>query len=148
MSLERQIERRAARLGFGRVGMIRPQAMEGYIQRLIERMAKVPNGEKLHRALLDLFDVRRAYPWAKSVVITYVDNSRYYLPKIASKHYGKHFLTDNRYNVSAPAHAMIMALTRFMEELGIRTSWNEHPGVTGLRWAAQEAGLGIIRRNN
>jgi epoxyqueuosine reductase len=146
--LEAQIERRAKDLGFGKLGVIRPQAMEGYVQRLIERMARVPNGEKLHRALLELFDVRRAYPWARSVVISYADNNRYYLPSVAARHYGQHFLTDNRYNLTAPAHQMILALTRFMEELGLKTSWNEHPGVTGLRWAAQEAGLGVIRRNN
>ena len=122
--------------------------MEGYVQRLIERMARVPNGERLHRGLLELFDVRRAYPWARSIVVSYVDNSRYRLPQVGAKHYGKHFLTDNRYNYSAPAHQMILSLTRFMEELGVATTWNEHPGVTGLRWAAQEAGLGIIRRNN
>jgi epoxyqueuosine reductase len=148
MSLEHLIERRAKALGFLKVGIIKPQAMEGYVQRLIERMARVPDGERLHRALLEAFDVRRAYPWARSVVISYVDNTRYYLPRVAVKHYGKHFLTDNRFNVSSPAHKMILALTSFMEELGLRTSWNEHPGVTGLRWAAQEAGLGIIRRNN
>ena len=148
MSFERLIERRAAVLGFGGVGIIQPRAMEGYIQRLIERMTRVPNGERLHKQLLELFDVRRTYPWAKSIVVAYVDNSRYYLPKVASAHYGRHFLTDMRYNVSSPGHAMILALTRFMEELGIKTSWNEHPGVTGLRWAAQEAGLCVIRRNN
>jgi epoxyqueuosine reductase len=143
-----KIERRAAELGFGPVGMIRPRAMEGYVQRLIERMARVPDGERLHRGLLEVLDVRRAYPWARSVIVTYIDNNRYNIPDSASIHYGKHFLTDHRYNVSAPAHAMTRAMTRFMWEVGLRVSHNDHPGVTGLRWAAQEAGLGVIRRNN
>ncbi|MDR2443886.1 MAG: hypothetical protein LBE31_10260 [Deltaproteobacteria bacterium] len=147
-SLELKIEAKAKQLGLGPIGIIKPQAMEGYIHRLFERMLRVPNGEKLHRGFLELFDVRQAYPWAKSIVVTYADNSIYYLPNVARKHFGKFFLTDNRYNINAPARKMIASLTAFMEGLGIRTSWNEHPGVTGLRWAAQEAGLGIIRRNN
>jgi epoxyqueuosine reductase len=32
--------------------------------------------------------------------------------------------------------------------LGIKTAWNEHPGITAMRWAAYQAGLGIIRHNN
>ena len=148
MSLELKIERRASELGFGKVGIIRPQAMEGYVHRLVERMARVPDGERLHRGLLELFDVRLSRPWARSIVVTYVANNRYYLPPAAARHYGKHFLTDIRYNVSAPAHAMILSLTRYMEDLGLRTDCNDHPGVTALRWAAQEAGIGVIRRNN
>jgi epoxyqueuosine reductase len=122
--------------------------MEGYIRRLFERMHRIPNGEKLHQGFLELFDIRQAYPWAKSVVIAAVDNTRFYLSRAARKHYGKLFLTDNRFNSSSPGRGMILGLTTFMEGLGLKVYWNDHPGVTGLRWAAQEAGLGIIRRNN
>ena len=35
-----------------------------------------------------------------------------------------------------------------MNELGVKTATNRKFGVVGLRWAAMQAGLGLVRRNN
>jgi epoxyqueuosine reductase len=55
---------------------------------------------------------------------------------------------DPRFNPDVEERKMLIEFDEYLHKMGLRTAWNEHPGITAMRWAAHKAGLGIIRRNN
>lgn len=122
--------------------------MSEYGERVAERIAKKPGGQAIYQRLLGALDVPANYPWARSVVVAVMDNSRYAIPLAAQGRYGRTFLTDNRRNPRSLETIMPMALGEFMEGHGLRLLFSEQPGAAPLRWTAKEAGLGVIRRNN
>jgi epoxyqueuosine reductase len=146
--MARQIRRKALELGIAALGVARVQAMDGCQARVEERIALAPGGAGMYRRLAPLIDVGRTRPWAGSIVVAAMDIARYRVPEAASGRWGRLYLADSRRNPAAPESAMIRALSAFMEDRGLKIEWNEHPGVTALRWAARAAGLGVIRRNN
>jgi epoxyqueuosine reductase len=146
---EEQIRQKAYELGIHKCGIIKPEAMTDYADRLRERMGRIPNGEKLYGRFLSFADIREAIPWAKSIVVLALHYGHYILPQesiVAG--YGKSYLVDSRFNPDAGERKILMEFDEYLHKLGLKTEWNEHPGITAMRWAAHKAGLGIIRQNN
>ncbi|MDR1320969.1 MAG: epoxyqueuosine reductase [Gracilibacteraceae bacterium] len=148
MSIEKDIQQKAEALGIDKCGIIRPEAMLGYEERLWERIRKIPRGESYYANFTRFADIKRIYPWARSIVVVVLNYGHYRIPESAQGRYGKSYLTDSRFNPDSPERKKIFALEKYLHELGIRTETSEHPGLTAMRWAARQAGLGIIRRNN
>ncbi|MDR3280680.1 MAG: hypothetical protein LBT23_09205 [Synergistaceae bacterium] len=148
MSLEKDIQQKADTLGIHKLGIIKLEAMLDYEDRLRERMGRIPNGEAIYGGFLRFADMRRSFPWAKSLVVAALHYGHYAIPQAAEGRFGKSYLVDMRFNPKSSGRQKIIALEDYMRELGIRTEGNEHPGITAMRWAAYKAGLGIIRRNN
>ncbi|MDR1309958.1 MAG: hypothetical protein LBL95_08710, partial [Deltaproteobacteria bacterium] len=147
MSKAQEIRDRGLALGLSSVGIIRPEAMDGYAGRVLERLARTPGAAMLNN-LLGFSRTREAWPWAGAIVVATLDLTRYALPPGPARHFGKHYLLDSRRNPAAPEAKRMAAFTAFMEGLGLRVAHDEHPGVTAMRWAAMSAGLGWVRRNN
>jgi epoxyqueuosine reductase len=123
--------------------------MFDYADRLQERIDHIPNLEMLYKKFFLFSDVKKNIPWVKSIIVLISHYGHYILPKESiTEHYGKYYLVDSRFNQDSPERQMIFALENYLHDLGIKTAWNEHPGITAMRWAAYKAGLGIIRRNN
>jgi epoxyqueuosine reductase len=123
--------------------------MTDYADRLRQRMGKIPNGEKLYGRFLNFAHIRETIPWAKSIVVLVFHYGHYILPqKSIVAGYGKHYLVDSRFNPAAGERKILMEFDDYLHKLGLKTEWNEHPGITAMRWAAHKAGLGIIRQNN
>jgi epoxyqueuosine reductase len=149
MTLEQEIQQKAYALGIHKCGIIRTESMIDYADRLKERMERIPNGEMLYGYFLRFADIKKDIPWAKSIIVLVSHYGHYVLPeKSITTSYGKSYFVDPRYNPNSPERQAIMAFDDYLHELGIKTSWNEHPGITAMRWAAYKAGLGIIRHNN
>jgi epoxyqueuosine reductase len=147
--VERRIIQKAAELGIDKCGIIQPDAMLDYADRLRERMERIPDGEAVYGGFLRFADVRETYPWAKSIVVVALFLGHYALPENAKQHYGKYYLVDSRFNPESPERKKLTAFEAFLNgELGLKTAANVHPGLTALRWAACKAGLGTMRRNN
>ncbi|MDR1247956.1 MAG: epoxyqueuosine reductase [Treponema sp.] len=149
MTIEQEIQQKAYALGIHKCGIIRTEAMADYADRLKERMERIPNGEMLYGNFLPFADIKKDMPWAKSIIVLVSHYGHYVLPeKSITTGYGKSYFVDTRFNPHAPERQKIMAFDDCLHGLGIKTVWNEHPGITAMRWAAHKAGLGIIRRNN
>ncbi|MDR3114925.1 MAG: epoxyqueuosine reductase [Treponema sp.] len=146
--MEAQIRQKARELGIAQCGIIKADAMLDYGERLRERMARIPQGEGLYRRFMGFADPRRAFPWAKSVVVTACFYGHYHIPAALLPHYGKYYLVDMRLNPASPEAKKVWAFEAYLHELGLRTATEEQYGLTALRWAAFKAGLGYIRRNN
>ncbi|MDR1132563.1 MAG: hypothetical protein LBL05_00280, partial [Synergistaceae bacterium] len=149
MTIEKEILQKAYMLGIHKCGAIRTESMTDYADRLKERMERIPNGEALYGHFLRFANIKEHIPWAKSIIVLVSHYGHYVLPeKSITASYGKSYLVDMRFNPNSPERQKIMIFNDYLHELGIKTLWNEHPGITAMRWAAYKAGLGIIRRNN
>ena len=148
MSLAKQIKDKARELGIEACGIIRPEAMLEYGEKLRERMGKIPNGEALYGGFTRFADIKAQIPWAKSIVVTVLNYGHYRLPESIANNYGNCYLVEPRYNHDSPERQQESAMEEFLESIGLRVETSEFPGITGMRWAAYMAGLGIIRRNN
>ncbi|MDR3255794.1 MAG: hypothetical protein LBT31_09535 [Synergistaceae bacterium] len=148
MSAEKDIQQKADLLGIHKLGIIKLEAMLDYADRLRERMEQIPNGEAVYGSFLRFADLKRALPWAKSLVVAVLHYGHYAIPQAADGRFGKAYLVDPRFNPKSAEHQKVIALEGYMRELDIRTEGSEYPGITAFRWAAYKAGLGTIRRNN
>jgi epoxyqueuosine reductase len=147
--IEYDIRQKACELGIHKCGIIRPEAMADYADRLRERMGRIPNGEAVYGNFLRFAQIKELMPWAKSLIVLVLHYGHYVLPpESITKSYGKSYLVDSRFNPDAPERKKLVLFDDYLHALGLKTAWNEHPGITAMRWAAYKAGLGIIRKNN
>ncbi|MHB9291030.1 putative Epoxyqueuosine reductase [Hollandina sp. SP2] len=147
--IEQKIQQFAYALGIHKCGIIKPEAMMDYTDRLRERMDEIPNGEKMYSNFLKFADIHKSISWAKSIIVLIFHYGHYVLPQeTITKTYGKYYLVDSRFNPDAEERKKLIVFDDYLHALGLKTAWNEHPGITAMRWAAYKAGLGMIRRNN
>ncbi len=147
-TLEMSIKEKALELGYEKCGIIPLPMMDGYREKLEERIHKVPVAEGFYKGQQRLARVQEEFPWAKSVVILTVPYSKYHVPENLSGHIGKTYLFDTRTDENTIEYQQSLALETYLKSLGLQTAINRKFGVVGMRWAAMQAGLGIIRRNN
>lgn len=147
-TIEQMIQERAYQLGYEKCGIIPVYALEGYAEKLNERIEKVPASEMFYQRQRHLTNPLKEYPWAKSVVVLVSRYGKYKIPESVKGHIAKAYLFDARVDANAEEFQNSQAMEQYMQELGLKIATNRKFGVVGLRWAAMQAGLGIIRRNN
>ncbi len=147
-NIEQMIQDRAYLLGYEKCGIIPVHALEGYAEKFKERIQKLPASEIFYQRQRHLTHPLEEYPWAKSVVVLVARYGKYKIPESVKGHIGKAYLCDVRIDANAEEFQNSQAMEQYMQELGLRIATNRKFGVVGLRWAAMQAGLGIIRRNN
>jgi epoxyqueuosine reductase len=91
---------------------------------------------------------RDKFPELKSIIVVSFSMGRYMLPKPLQNLIGKHYLIDLRNNPLSPEQLKVIDFSSFLEKSGVRSLHDEIHGVAPIRRAAQEAGLGRIRKNN
>lgn len=149
MMIAEKIQQKAYELGIHKCGIIKPESMMDYADRLRERMGKIPDGEKQYGYFLNFADIKKSIPWAKSIIVLIFHYGHYILPQESIvKSYGKSYLVDARFNPDSEERKTLFEFDDWLHTMGLKTVWNEHPGITAMRWAAHKAGLGIVRRNN
>lgn len=147
-SIARLIRQKALALGFEKCGIIPIRMLDGYDEKMRERIRKVPGTEPFYQKQSRLVHIADAYPWAKSVVVLTVPHGQYKVPDTVAGHVGKSYLFDTRIDRNTAEYRHNRALESYMRALGLRVETNQKFGIVGLRWAAMQAGLGVIRRNN
>ncbi|MDT8715096.1 epoxyqueuosine reductase [Clostridium sp. 19966] len=147
-TIEEMIREKAYELGYEKCGIIPIKSMEGYAEKFEERVQKVPESEQFYKMQRRLVNPQEQYPWAKSVVVLTVSYSKYRVPEAVKGHIAKAYLFDVRVDENTNEYKHNREFEKYMEELGLKVATNQKFGVVGMRWAALEAGVGIIRRNN
>lgn len=146
--LEQLIRSKACSLGYEECGMIPIGAMEGYDEKLDERVRKVPESEGFYGGQRRLTKLREQYPWAKSVIVAAMPYKKYRVPEKLSGKIAKTYLFDVRVDGGSAEYRNSTEFEEYLGQLGLRLLSERKFGVVGLRWAAMKAGLGMIRRNN
>ncbi|GHV55191.1 Fe-S oxidoreductase [Synergistales bacterium] len=140
---------RAAALGFERCGIIRVSAMKGYGEALAARMARFPETAPMLRNFMPFADPTEKCPWVKSIVICSRRCGVYRVPDNLGGMIGKHYLFDERRDAGSDGYRDTALFEKYMtDELHLQTASGNDYGITACRWAAKEAGIGVIRGNN
>lgn len=147
-TIEQLIQEKAYEFGYEKCGIIPINKLSGYKEKLDERIEKVPESGKFYEVQKSLANPLAEYPWAKSVVVMTVPYGKYKVPELVKGHVGKAYLFDVRVDANTKEYKNNRAMERYMQELGLQVATKQKFGVVGMRWAALQAGLGIIRRNN
>lgn len=147
-TIEKMIQDKAYELGYEKCGIIPIQDMDGYSEKLEERIRKVPQSEKFYQRQRNSFNIQTEYPWARSVIVLTTQYGKYKIPEAVNGHIGKLYLFDLRADPKLKEYQSSMSMDKYLQDLGLRVATNRKFGIIGLRWAAMQAGLGVIRRNN
>lgn len=142
------IQEKAYELGYEKCGIIPISLMKGYDEKLEERINKIPESKYFYEGQKRLVNLSVTYPWAKSVVVLTSVYGKYKVPEEVRGKIAKSYLFDIRVDINTKEYQNNRDLEKYMKELGLKVETNEKFGVVGMRWAAVQAGLGIIRRNN
>lgn len=138
----------AQSLGFDRCGIIPVARMSGYEARLEERMAHFPQTRRHYEPFRGFAHLSDRYPWAKSVVVCSFWYGKYRIPAALQGRIAKYYLTDGRRDAASQGFRTSVSFENALRGGGLRTATDRDFGITALRWAAMQAGLGIIRKNN
>lgn len=147
-SFEQLIQKKAYEIGYEKCGIIPIKSLEGFEEKLDERIKKVEGSERFYQGQKRLVNPLSEYPWAKSVVVLAVPYSGYKVMEEVADHIGKSYLFDIRVDERTEEFKNRHLLEVYMQELGLQVAANHKFGIVAMRWAALQAGLGIIRRNN
>lgn len=138
----------AVELGFDRCGIISVSMMQGYEERLEERMRHFPAAREKYEGFRAFAHLEQDYPWAKAVVICSYWYGRYRIPGELQGSIAKYYLTDGRRNAASAGYRTSVAFERYLVDCGFQVATDRDFGITALRWAAMQAGIGIVRKNN
>ncbi|PJI08160.1 MULTISPECIES: epoxyqueuosine reductase [Clostridium] len=147
-TIAQMIQKKAYELGYEKCGIIPIDLMDGYAEKFNERMNKVPKSKMFYQSQQHLANPKKIYPWAKSVVVVTAAYGKYKIPEELKGHIAKTYLFDTRVDKNTKEYQNNCALEKYMVELGLKVKTDQKFGVVGMRWAAMQAGIGIIRRNN
>lgn len=143
-----KIRDEALKLGYEKCGIIKVDEMYDYEDRLNERIEKVPITKGFYSRYYNFAHLQDTYPWAKSIVVCIKRYDNYHVPEHLQGVIGKTYMFDSRVDEKSKEFQDGLKFEKYMQGLGIKTHTERKFGVTGMRWAALKAGLGIIRRNN
>lgn len=142
------IVNKAIEFGFDKCGIIPVDMMRGYESRLQERMERFPETRNKYEPFRSFAHLQNDYPWAKSVVIASFWYGKYHIPNGVQGRVAKYYLTDGRRNVNSQGYQASVAFERYLADCGLQVATDRDFGITALRWAGMQAGIGIIRKNN
>lgn len=148
MDLAKQVVDKALELGYEGCGIIKVDAMAGYDEKLEQRLRQVPETPQKQAQYFGAVHFREDFPWAKSIVVCTWRYSRYRWAESLDGKVAKYYQMDGRRDENAPVYKASLALEGAMRELGLTVATERLYGLVPLRWAAEQAGLGRIRRNN
>lgn len=146
MNIEKLIQGKAYELGYEKCGIIPINMLEGYKEKVEERIRKVPESEPFYR-MIQLENPQKEYPWAKSVIVLVVPYGNYKIPEPVRGHIATAYLFDTRVDTNIKEYQYRLEMEKYLNELGLKAVAKPF-GLVALRWAALQAGIGIIRRNN
>ncbi|AAK76823.1 epoxyqueuosine reductase [Clostridium acetobutylicum] len=147
-TIAESIQKKAYELGYEKCGIIPINLIDEYADKFNERMEKIPKSKMFYKSQERLIKPKEIYPWAKSVVVLTSVYGKYKVPQELNGHIAKAYLFDTRVDKNTKEYQNNRALEEYMQELGLKVETNQKFGVVGMRWAALQAGVGIIRRNN
>ncbi len=149
--LAQAIRSKALECGYDDCGIVSVDALDAYKEQLTERMKKFPESALVYSFADAFTNLKRDYPWARSVVVCTDWYGKYQFPASLRGRYSKSFLLSTATVPESPAHRQKKQFEVWMRANGIQFAGGETnmpAKIMPLRLAAAAAGLGVIRRNN
>jgi epoxyqueuosine reductase len=147
--MENKIREKALELGYEDCGIIKVGALAGYREKLEERISRIPMGERIYGTFRSYADPSVGNPEIKSIIVAIVPIHRYNVSAEFDGVYGKAYMFDSRTDENAPFFKIRKEFAASLESLGLKCTLGGGHGIAApARWAAYQAGLGTIRKNN
>jgi len=146
--LVEKIKSEALNLGYEKCGIIKVSDIDGYKEKLDERVERVPESKGFYQGQYRFTQLQDTYPWAKSIVICVRKYGKYHIPEHLKGMIAKYYLVDGRKDKNSKDFQDSLKFEKYMQDLGIRAETERGFGLVPLRFAAMKAGLGIVRKNN
>lgn len=143
-----EIVEKAIELGYDKCGIIPVEMMRGYEAKLEERMEHFPETRRKYEGFRKFAYPEKEFPWAKAIVIVSFWYGKYRISAAVRGHIAKYYLTDGRRNPDSQGYKAGAALEKYLRDSGLHVAFNRDFALTALRWAAMQAGIGIVRKNN
>ncbi|EHJ00083.1 putative Fe-S protein [Clostridium sp. DL-VIII] len=147
-SLALQIKEAALDMGYEKCGIIKISDIEGYSEKVDERIERVPVTKPFYQNYYRFEQLKDNHPWAKSIVVCVRQYGRYTIPEHLKGRVAKYYLVDSRRDEESQDYKDSLRFEKYLKDMGIRAETERKFGLTALRWAALKAGLGMVRRNN
>lgn len=138
----------ALAIGYDKCGIIGVSAMKGYAEKLKERIDRFPEVKGNSEWLYSFADLERKFPWGKSIIICASWYGNYHIPKNVKGHIAKYYLTDSRRDNNSKEYKRSIDFEKYLQDQDLKLATDKEFGLTALRWAAMQAKIGIIRKNN
>lgn len=135
-------------MGYEKCGIIKISDMFGYEEKLNERIELFPEVKPYYEGFYRFAHLQDKYPWAKSIVICVRQYGKYYIPEHLNGLIGKYYLLDSRTDKHSKEFQDSLKFEAYLQGMGLQTETERKFGITALRWAALQAGLGVVRKNN
>lgn len=142
------IVEKAIELGFDKCGIIPVEMMHGYERKLDERMEHFPQTRDKYESFRKFAHLEDQYPWAKAIVIVSFWYGKYRIPNNVQECVAKYYLMDARRNPDSQGYQTSTRFEQYLKDCGFQVATNREFGITALRWAGMQAGIGMIRKNN
>jgi epoxyqueuosine reductase len=146
--LTEKIKSAALEMGYEKCGIIKISEIDGYEEKLNERIDLIPEAKGFYQNLYRFTHLQDTHPWAKSIVICVRRYGKYHIPERLKGMIAKYYLADTRKDENSKDFQDSLKFEKYMKDLGLRAENERKFGFTALRWAASKAGLGIVRKNN
>lgn len=146
--LAEQIKSAAQEMGYEKCGVIKISQLDGYEEKLNERIHRIPEAKGFYESMYRFTGLQDRYPWAKSIVICAREYGKYHIPEHLKGMIAKYYLVDGRKDENSRDFQDSLKFEKYMQGLGLRAENERGFGLVPLRFAAVEAGLGIVRKNN
>ncbi|MDR3594952.1 4Fe-4S double cluster binding domain-containing protein [Clostridium sp.] len=146
--LAEQIKNAALEMGYEKCGIIKISQLDGYEEKLNERIERIPQAKGFYQNLYRFTHLEDTNPWAKSIVICVRRYGKYNIPEHLKGRIAKYYLVDSRRDENSKEFQDSLKFEKYLQDLGLRAENERKFGLAPLRFAAQKAGLGIIRKNN
>lgn len=146
INLSKKIYHCAIQCGFDNCGIISVNTLDEFKEFLRKRVSNVPESKAFYENVGSFRDIKKRFPWAKSIVILTFNYGKYRFPKELQGKYAKAFFLSPSKNGMAGFD--LERFEQWFTEHEIRAEGGEHVGIGPLRYMAAKAGLGIIRKNN
>ena len=148
-ALARQIRDFAREIGYVDCGVVPVGELAGYAEAVARLTRRFPESAAAFASgKRTLLAVRRAHPWAESVVICARRYGKYRIPRHLQGLIGKFYLTDVRHEKESAAYRNSRLFEDQLREWGLKTAAERDHGIVPYRWIAAKAGIGVIRKNN
>ncbi len=148
MSRVKIIKEKMLQLGYEASEIIHIDQLDGFEERFYQRMASSPMAEQFYENHKRLVEVKKNFPWAKSILVAYSDFSHYEVPKTLRGRIGRAYLFDARVDKNAVEHHWQLAAESFLDDLGIQQASYHKFGLVPMRYVAEMAGIGHVGFNN
>ncbi len=148
MDLSQEIYIQAKNCGFDNCGIISIDSFGGFNSLLEDRYRKIPMSKYFYGNMPSVQNMKRRFPWAKSIIILSFNYGKYRFPKQLQHIYGKAFFLSP-FNPRSKA-IDLDKFEKWFKDNGIHIEGGNtaSEAVGPLRYLAVKAGMGIIRRNN